>query len=106
MKEISAKDFESLKDTKDSLVLLFWAEWNGHDVKQKKYFEAIENETTNISFYQMNVDIKNNLEVCKEHRVMGSPTISFYKKGEMQESVVGVMKQQQLKDKLCSLNIV
>ncbi len=54
----------------------------------------------------MNVDKKNNLAVCKEHRVMGPPTIAFYKKGEIQESVVGVMKQQQLKDKLCLLNIV
>ncbi len=105
MKEISAQEFESLIIAKKSLVLHFWAAWNGYDVEQKKYLEVLEQETE-VSLYQMNIDVKENFGLCKAHNVVGPPTIVFYKNGELLERVVGVMDTKKVQNKLCALNIV
>ena len=106
MKEITAQEFRSLINAKSTFVLHFWADWNGYDIEQKEYFEALDNGVISIPFYQMNIDAKENIELCKAHNVMGPPTIAFYQNGKLQERVVGIMKEQHLKDKLCALSIV
>ncbi len=57
-----------------------------------------------MDFYQMNIDIESNFDICKDHHVFGPPTIVFYTKGKMVKHVVGIMPVETLLAEVHTLN--
>lgn len=98
MKEISASDFDKLKEREDHFILHFWAKWNGWDIDHRRVLEDLEQDFTDIKFCQMEVDIPENKKICELHRVMGPPTTVMYMSGKLVKREVGILSREVLID--------
>jgi len=100
--EISKKEFIGLLSEGKTFILHFWAEWNGYDIEQKNTISKFRDKYPNIGFFEMDVDVKENHDICQEHEVFGPPTIVFYKNGKLINRIVGLLKESQLESELQS----
>lgn len=50
------------------------------------------------------VDLKNSPEIAKRFKILGVPTLLFFKDGELKESVVGYTEEDKLKEHLEALS--
>ncbi len=85
------------------LVLVdFWAVWCGPCRMVAPTVEELAKEYTGkLKVVKLNTD--ENPEVATKYKIMGIPTLMFFKDGEKVEQVVGAVPKAQLKDKLESL---
>lgn len=105
MIEISSCEFNKLVRLKADFVLHFWAQWNGYDVMQKRICKEVNAQFDTINFYEMDVDIKENWDICSRHQVFGPPTIVFYKAGRLMGRVVVVLEAPVLTQKIEALHL-
>ncbi len=80
----------------NSLVLHFWAEWNGYDAEQKKIIDSVKIKYPTIEFYCMNVDREENFDIARNHKIRELPTTVFYSKGFMIMRLDGFVDEHKL----------
>jgi thioredoxin 1 len=77
----------------------FWAAWCGPCRMISPTVEELAKEYgSKIKVMKLNTD--ENSEVASRYKIMGIPTIMFFKNGEKLDQIVGVVPKQQLKAKL------
>jgi thioredoxin 1 len=80
----------------------FWAAWCGPCRMISPTVEELAGEYTGkVKVMKLNTD--ENSEIASRYKIMGIPTIMFFKGGVKLDQIVGVVPKQQLKAKLDSL---
>jgi thioredoxin 1 len=79
----------------------FWAVWCGPCRMISPTVEELAKEYTGkIKVMKLNTD--ENSEIASTYKIMGIPTIMFFKDGTKLDQIVGVVPKQQLKAKIDS----
>jgi thioredoxin 1 len=93
-------DEEVLK-TKGLVVIDFWAAWCGPCRMISPTVEELAKEYgEKVKVGKLNTD--ENSEIASRYKIMGIPTIMFFKDGVKLDQIVGVVPKQQLKAKIDS----
>lgn len=80
----------------------FWAAWCGPCRMISPTVEELAKEYTGkVKVMKLNTD--DNSDIASRYKIMGIPTIMFFKDGTKVDQIVGVVPKQQLKAKLDSL---
>ena len=84
---------------KDTLaVVKFSATWCGPCRQMENTIENIENEGTNVKFY--NVDVDELPELAEEHEVMSIPVLLYYKGSLQVDRTLGGLPESALRAKI------
>ncbi|MBI5181750.1 MAG: thioredoxin [Nitrospirae bacterium] len=99
--ESSSWDMEVLQA--DKLVLVdFWAAWCGPCQMVAPVIEELATEYQGkMKVMKLNTD--ENPEIAGKYRIMGIPTLMFFKGGKIVDQVVGAASKGQIKTKVDSL---
>ena len=103
MSEIISLNEQSWKDevTNSELPVIvdFWAEWCAPCHMMTPVLEEISKEYEGkIKVGKLNVD--ENSAVAGEYRIMGIPTLLFFRSGKLVDKIVGVVPKKALQDKI------
>ncbi len=103
MSEIISLNEQSWKDevinSELPVVVDFWAEWCAPCHMMAPVLEGISKEYEGkIKVGKLNVD--ENSAVAGEYRIMGIPTLLFFRGGKVVDKVVGVVPKKALQDKI------
>jgi len=79
----------------------FWAAWCGPCRMISPTVEELSKEYSGkLKVLKLNTD--ENSEIASQYKIMGIPTIMFFKDGVKLDQIVGVVPKQQLKEKIDS----
>ena len=79
----------------------FWAAWCGPCRMISPTVEELAKEYgAKLKVLKLNTD--DNSEIASRYKIMGIPTIMFFKSGAKVDQIVGVVPKQQLKEKIDS----
>jgi thioredoxin 1 len=100
--EVTTANWESEVMKAPGLVMIdFWAAWCGPCRMISPTVEELAREYgAKIKVLKLNTD--ENSEIASRYKIMGIPTIMFFKDGVKLDQIVGVVPKQQLKAKLDS----
>jgi thioredoxin 1 len=100
--EISSVDLqEKIKEGK-KIIVEFWAPWCGPCRMMKPVFEKVaKDNTTEVEMYTMDVDL--NRDIAMSLGIRSIPTVKFFSEGQILETVVGVLNEDQIKGKVKEL---
>lgn len=86
----------------DGLVLVdFWAVWCGPCRMVAPIIEELAKEYAGkVKFVKLNTD--ENPDVATKYKIMGIPTLMFFRGGDKLDQLVGAVPKAQLKDKIDS----
>lgn len=103
MSEIISLSEQSWKDevinSESPVVIDFWAEWCAPCHMITPILEEINGEYEGkIKIGRLNVD--ENPTIAGEYRIMGIPTLLFFRSGKLVDKVVGVVPKKALQDKI------
>lgn len=97
----STWDKEVLQD-KGLVMIDFWAVWCGPCRMIAPTVEELAKEYAGkIKVAKLNTD--ENPDIASKYKIMGIPTIMFFKDGQRVDQVVGAVPKNQLKSKIDSL---
>jgi thioredoxin 1 len=100
--EITSVELQEKINKGEKLIIEFWAEWCGPCRMMKPIFERISNEnSSNVQMYTMNVDL--NREVSASLGIRSIPTVKVINGGEVTETKVGMLNENDLKGMLTEL---
>ena len=100
--EITSVELQEKINKGEKLIIEFWAEWCGPCRMMKPIFERISNEnSSNVQMYTMNVDL--NREVSASLGIRSIPTVKIINGGEVTETKVGMLNENDLKGMLTEL---
>lgn len=87
----------------DKLVMVdFWASWCGPCQVVAPVVEELATEYSGkVKVMKLNTD--ENPEIAGKYRIMGIPTLMFFKGGKIADQIVGAASKSQLKTKIDSL---
>lgn len=89
-------------NAKGLVMIDFWAAWCGPCRMISPTVEELAKEYSGkVKVMKLNTD--ENAEIATRYKIMGIPTIMFFKDGVKIEQIVGVVPKQQLKAKIESL---
>ena len=93
-------DNEVLK-AQEIVMIDFWAAWCGPCRMISPTVEELAKEYSGkLKVMKLNTD--ENSDIASRYKIMGMPTIMFFKNGEKLDQIVGVVPKQQLKAKIDS----
>lgn len=86
-------------ETKGLVMVDFWAVWCGPCRMIAPTVEELSKEYAGrLKVAKLNTD--ENPDIASSHKIMGIPTIMFFKDGQKVDQVVGVIPKEQLKAKI------
>ena len=100
--EVTSSTWEDEVIKSQDLVLIdFWAAWCGPCRMISPTVEELAKEYgSKIKVLKLNTD--ENSDIATRYKIMGIPTIMFFKNGTKLDQIVGVVPKQQLKTKIDS----
>jgi thioredoxin 1 len=104
--EVTTSNWDTEVIKAQGLVMIdFWAAWCGPCRMISPTVEELAKEYSGkIKVLKLNTD--ENSEIASRYKIMGIPTIMFFKDGNKLDQIVGVVPKQHLKAKIDSfLNI-
>jgi thioredoxin 1 len=101
--EVTAASWEQEVLNESGLVLIdFWAVWCGPCRMIAPTVEELAKEYAGkVKVVKLNTD--ENPEIASRYKIMGIPTLMFFKSGQKIDQIVGAVPKPQLKAKLESL---
>ncbi len=98
----SASWEQEVLNAKEPVMVDFWATWCGPCRMIAPAIEELAKEYTGkIKVAKVNTD--ENPDLASRYRIMGIPTVMFFKAGQQVDQVVGAVPKAQLKNKIDSL---
>jgi thioredoxin 1 len=100
--EITQDNFESVRAQTPLLVVDCWANWCGPCRQMGPIFEKVaEEHGQKASFGKLDCD--KNPELVKQFKILAIPTLLFFKNGEIEDTIVGLVAKDEIEAKLRSL---
>ena len=101
--EITSENFDSLLSEKEVLVVDFWAPWCGPCKIMGPIIDSVneKNNNDNVKVVKVNVDDHN--ELAARFGIRSIPTIGYFKKGKLINSVSGVKSISEIENIIQSL---
>ena len=94
--EITAKELKEKIDNGEKVMVDFWASWCGPCRMLKPIYERVSTEnTTEVQMYTMDVDVDREMAVSLGIRSV--PTIKVFSGGEVVNTKIGVVQEEELK---------
>lgn len=94
--EITAKELKEKIDNGEKVMVDFWASWCGPCRMLKPIYERVSTEnTTEVQMYTMDVDV--NREMAVSLGIRSVPTIKVFSGGEVVNTKIGVVQEEELK---------
>ena len=91
--------FDSLLENEKLVIVDFWATWCGPCRMLSPLLDEVEEEMSDkITVVKVNVDDAD--EIAMRYRIMSSPTLLFFKNGQVVDKTVGAMPKSTLVDKI------
>lgn len=95
--EINSVDLTEKINSGKKVVVEFWAEWCGPCRMMKPVFEKVSTENSSeVEMYTMNVD--SNRELSSKYGIRSIPTVKVFNKGEVVDTRVGVLHEENIKN--------
>lgn len=103
VQEVTTSSWDQEVLNSSGLVMIdFWAVWCGPCRIVAPTVEELAKEYTGkVKVLKLNTD--ENPDVASKYKIMGIPTLMFFKDGEKVDQIVGAVPKPQLKAKLDSL---
>lgn len=93
--EITSVELQEKINKGEKLIVEFWAEWCGPCKMMKPVFERVAtNNTSDVQMFTMNID--NNREIGAALGIRSIPTVKVFNSGELIETKVGMLSEQQI----------
>jgi len=93
--EISSFDLQQKINNGEKLIVEFWADWCGPCRMMKPIFERVAStNTSEVQMYTMNIDI--NKEGAVSLGIRSIPTVKMYNSGQLVQTQVGIMNENQI----------
>jgi hypothetical protein len=87
---LTAHTFQKFIETHDRIFIHFAAIWNGYDrMLVTPVSDAALQFKNKIHFATVDIEAKENFDLCVAHRVSNAPFIAIYKDGKLEETGVG-----------------
>jgi thioredoxin 1 len=100
--EISSVELQEKINKGEKIILKFEASWCGPCRMMKPIFEKVLKEnTSDVQMYSIDVDLNRDLAMALG--VKSIPTTKIFNHGELIETVVGVLNENQIKGKIKEL---
>lgn len=100
--EITAIELQEKINNGEKIIVEFWGTWCNPCLMMKPTFEKVANE--NMSDVQMyTMDIDNNREFVSSLGIRSIPTIKVFNGGEVTDTKVGMLAEQNIKDIVTNL---
>ena len=94
--EISGDELTKKINSGKKVIVEFWAEWCGPCKMMKPVFEKVSTENeTEVEMYTMNVDL--NKEISSTLGIRSIPTVKIFNDGNVVDTRVGVMAENNIK---------
>jgi thioredoxin 1 len=94
--EISGDELTKKINSGKKVIVEFWAEWCGPCKMMKPVFEKVSTENeTEVEMYTMNVDL--NKEISSTLGIRSIPTVKIFNEGNVVDTRVGVMAENNIK---------
>ena len=94
--EISGDELTKKINSGKKVIVEFWAEWCGPCKMMKPIFEKVSTENeTEVEMYTMNVDL--NKEFSSTLGIRSIPTVKIFNEGNVVDTRVGVMAENNIK---------
>lgn len=94
--EITATELQEKIKNGEKIMVDFWASWCGPCRMLKPIYEKVSSEnTTGVQMYTMDVDI--NRELAVSLGIRSVPTIKVFSNGEVVDTKVGIIQEEELK---------
>jgi len=94
--EISGDELTKKINSGKKVIVEFWAEWCGPCKMMKPIFEKVSTENeTEVEMYTMNVDL--NKEISSNLGIRSIPTVKIFNEGNVVDTRVGVMAENNIK---------
>jgi thioredoxin 1 len=100
--EITKDSFESARTQHPLLVVDCWASWCGPCRQMGPIFDKVaEEQARKAAFGKLDCD--KNPDLVKQFKILAIPTLLFFKNGEVEDSIVGLVSKDEIEAKLRSL---
>ncbi|GJQ43680.1 MAG: thioredoxin [Ignavibacteriaceae bacterium] len=87
----------------DNVIVYCWADWCSPCKMFAPIFKEVENESAGIVFTKVNVDEQAHLTM--KLNVRSIPTILFYKKGQLRDTIIGATSKDDLLKRIKSIYV-
>ena len=95
--EITAEELKKKIENGEKVMVDFWATWCGPCRMLKPIFEKVTSEnTTDVQMYTMDVDA--NRDIAISYGIRSVPTIKVFNNGEVVDTRVGVIQENEIKN--------
>lgn len=98
IKKIDYQMFQDEVKKADKALIKFGAEWCGHCKNMAPTIKELSNEYPDIPFYE--VDSDEQMDICRELKVMSLPTFIIMKNGEEVKKLIGEQPKELLEEAL------
>lgn len=100
--EITAQELGQKIGNGEKVIVEFWSTWCGPCKMMKPIFERVaQNNDTDVQMYTMDID--NNRDFVSSLGIRSIPTIKVFDGGEVKETKVGVLAEQNIKELVTNL---
>jgi len=100
--EITELELQKKINNGDKIIVEFWSTWCGPCKMMKPIFERVaQNNDTDVQMYTMDID--NNRDFVSSLGIRSIPTIKVFDGGEVKETKVGVLAEQNIKELVTNL---
>jgi thioredoxin 1 len=100
--EISSVELQQKINGGEKLMVEFWAEWCGPCKMMKPIFEKVASSNqSDVKMYTLNID--NNREVAMSLGIRSIPTVKMFNAGQVVETKVGLLSENQINDLVTEL---
>jgi thioredoxin-like negative regulator of GroEL len=97
MPEIRGSEFDEFAQLHTAIAIHFWASWNGVDPPTDRSIRAISDRFVGrVAFYSCNVDLEQNVSLCKRCGVTAIPTVAVWGNGRLRQLIVGLQEPERL----------
>ncbi len=98
MIDVSEYTYRDILSNNDNVIIYCWADWCAPCKAFAPIYKEISVEHAGITFGKLNVEEQSNLQTKLNVRAI--PTILFYKKGQLMDTVLGATSKEDLTNRI------